>query len=87
MTAKQLNHRQARWSLYLSRFNFVLHHCPGMSMGKCEALSQWADHGDGDNNNCDTMLLQPEFFAVCALKGIMVEGSEQDILKEVQKGI
>jgi hypothetical protein len=38
MTVKKLNHRQARWSLYLSRFNFIMHHCPGMSMGKCDAL-------------------------------------------------
>jgi len=29
MTAKKLNHRQARWSLYLARFDFLLHHCKG----------------------------------------------------------
>jgi hypothetical protein len=28
-TAKKLNRRQARWSLYLSCFDFILHHCPG----------------------------------------------------------
>jgi hypothetical protein len=39
MMAKQLNCRQARWSLYLSRFDFVLHHKPGKSMGKPDALS------------------------------------------------
>jgi hypothetical protein len=33
------------------------------------------------------MLLRPEFFTVHALEGIMVEGSERDILKEVWKGI
>jgi hypothetical protein len=38
MTAKQLNRRQARWSLYLSRFDFALHHKPGNSMGKPDAL-------------------------------------------------
>jgi hypothetical protein len=27
--AQTLNHRQARWSLYLSRFDFTLHHKPG----------------------------------------------------------
>jgi hypothetical protein len=40
MTAKKLKHRQARWSLYLSRFDFVMHHSPRTSMGKCNALSQ-----------------------------------------------
>ena len=33
------------------------------------------------------MLLRPKFFAVCTLEGIMVEGSERDILREVWKGI
>jgi hypothetical protein len=27
--AQKLNHQQARWSLYLSRFDFMLHHKPG----------------------------------------------------------
>jgi hypothetical protein len=56
-------------------------------MGKCDALSRWADHDDKDDDNRDTTLLRPEFFAVCALEGITVEGSERDILKEVRKGI
>jgi len=38
-TSWKLNWRQARWSLYLSRFDFTLHHCPGKSMGKPDALS------------------------------------------------
>ena len=39
MTAKKLNQQQAWWSLYLSCFDFVMHHCPGCTMGKCNALS------------------------------------------------
>jgi len=39
MTAKKLNRRQARWSLYLAHFDFKLIHCPGRSMGKPDALS------------------------------------------------
>ena len=38
MTVKKLNCRQACWSLYLLRFDFVMHHRPGKSMGKCDAL-------------------------------------------------
>jgi hypothetical protein len=45
MTAKKLNCHQARWSLYLSRFNFDMHHRPGRTMGKADALSCRADHG------------------------------------------
>jgi len=39
MTAKKLNCCQARWSLYLARFDFKLIHCPGCSMGKSNTLS------------------------------------------------
>jgi len=40
ITAKKLNWQQEQWSLYLSQFNFVMHHYPGCTMGKCNALSQ-----------------------------------------------
>jgi hypothetical protein len=40
MLAKKLNHRQACWSLTLARFDFVMHHRPGKSMGKSDALSR-----------------------------------------------
>jgi hypothetical protein len=45
--AQKSNCQQARWSLYLSCFNFTLHHKPGRSMGKPDALSRWANHGSG----------------------------------------
>jgi RNase H-like domain found in reverse transcriptase len=57
MTMKKLNCRQACWSLYLSRFDFMMHHHPGKSMGKCDALSQHADHTNGLEDNCNTTLL------------------------------
>jgi hypothetical protein len=40
MSAKKLNRRQARWSLTLARFNFVMHHRPGKTMEKPDALSR-----------------------------------------------
>jgi hypothetical protein len=81
--AQKLNHRQARWSLYLSRFNFTLHHKPGQSMGKPDALSRQADHGSrqGDNNNLT--LLAPELCQIHALAGARLEGDERNILREV----
>jgi len=39
MTAKKLNRRQARWSLYLAYFDFKLIYCPGRSIGKPDVLS------------------------------------------------
>ena len=83
MMAKKLNRRQACWSLYLSRFDFSLHHHLGHSMGKTNALSQCADHGDGGNDNQDIMLLQPNLFTIWALEGIAPQGKEQDILCDI----
>jgi len=57
MTAKKLNHCQARWSLYLARLDFLLHHRPGCTMGKPDVLSRKADHGNGTSNNEDIVLL------------------------------
>jgi len=76
ITAKKLNRRQARWSLYLARFDFRLIYYPGHSMGKPDALSQRLDHGKGASDNKDVVLLQPELFAIQALKGVQLEGPE-----------
>jgi hypothetical protein len=85
-TAQKLNRQQSRWSLYLSRFDFSLHHKPGRSMGKPDALSQRADHGDGSGDNKDITLLRLELFVICALKGLTVEGEEWDILRDICHG-
>ena len=87
MSAKQLNRRQARWSLYLARFDFLLHHRPGKSMGKPDALSRRADHGTGTSDNSDIVLLTPKLFAVRALEGLEVVGPELDILRDIRKGV
>jgi len=85
MTAKKLNRRQARWSLHLARFNFLLHHHPGRTMGKPDALSRRADHGNGASDNENIVLLQPEFLAVRALEGVELTGIEQKILSNIHK--
>jgi len=85
MTAKQLNRRQARWSLYLSRFDFVLQHKPGKSMGKPDALSCRSDHSTGADDNSDVVLLTPKLFAVCALEGLQFTGPERDILRDIRQ--
>lgn len=40
MTTKQLNRRQARWSLFLSQFNFKIAYTPGELNGEADALSR-----------------------------------------------
>jgi RNase H-like domain found in reverse transcriptase len=83
MTAKKLNLRQAHQSLLLARFDFVMHHQPGKSMGKSDALSQRSDHGSGAKDNDNMVLLTPNFLSVRALEGLQVTGKERDILKEI----
>jgi hypothetical protein len=60
--AQKVNRQQARWSLYLSRFDFTLHHKPGRSMGKPDTLSRQADHGSRRGDNDNLTLLAPELF-------------------------
>jgi len=55
--AKKLNHCQARWSLYLARFDFKLAHRPGCSMGKLNVLLRRPDHGKGTSDNENVVLL------------------------------
>src|SRR6266568_9326706 len=87
MTAKQLNRRQAWWSLYLACFDFVLHHKPGKTMGKPDALSRQADHGTGADDNSNIVLLPPKLFAIRALEGLEFAGSEWDILRDIHQGV
>jgi hypothetical protein len=85
--AQKLNRRQARWLLYLSRFDFTLHHKPGQSMGKPDALSRQADHGSGQGDNDNLTLLAPELFRIHTLAGVRLEGDERNILWEVQRSL
>ena len=86
MTAKKLNHRQARWSLHLAKFDFLLYHRPRHTMGKPDALSRRANHGNRASDNENIVLLQPEFLAVHALEGVELTGVEQKILSDIHKG-
>jgi hypothetical protein len=85
--AQKLNRRQARWSLYLSRFDFTLQHKPGTSMGKPDALSRRADHGSGQNDNDNMTLLSPALFRVHALSAIALVGPERDILRDIRRSL
>lgn len=86
-SAQKLNRRQARWSLYLSRFDFMLYHKPGKSMGKPDALSRRADHGTGRGDNKDLTLLSPDLFRIHALSGLDIVGEERDILREIRRSL
>jgi len=63
-----------------------MHHHPGKSMGKTDALSHHSDHGTGSEDNDNIVLLTPNFFTVQALEGSEAAGEERGILKDIQKG-
>ena len=84
MTAQKLNCRQARWSLFLSQFDFKLHHRPGKSSGKPDDLSRRADH-KGEDDNQDQVLLPPDLFAKArATSGIVLEGLDGYLMDRVK---
>lgn len=84
-TTQNLNRRQARWSLYLSRFDYTLHHRPGTSMGEPDALSQCSDFGLSEGDNKNLVLLDPSVFKIHALRATVVRGEEQDFLRDIRE--
>jgi hypothetical protein len=56
-------------------------------MGKPDALSRWADHGSGQGDNNNLILLAPKLFWIHALAGTRFQGNEQNILREVRHSL
>ena len=85
-TAQNLTRRQARWALYLSRFEFVISHKPGTSNGRADALSRRPDHQKDDaDDNLNRVLLQPDRFRVLAAKrGHMSVVPEKALLRRIR---
>ena len=85
MKAQNLNQRQARWSLYLSRFDFALKHVAGKSMGRADSLSRrvdWAKGVERDNEN--QVMLKEEWLEVRVIEQ-SVKGPEEKIVKKIKK--
>ena len=85
MTSQKLNHRQARWALYLSRFNFTLKHVPGKSMGKVNGLSRRLDWQEGvEKDNKNQKLVKLEW--IRGVETIIEEESLKERIKRAQEG-
>jgi len=86
MKAQKLNRRQARWALYLSRFNFTLKHVPGSKMGKADSLSRrpdWEVRVKKDNE--DETLVKPEWLEVRKTEAVEIIVDGIDLLEKVRK--
>jgi len=88
-TAQKLTRRQARWALFMTRFDFVLYHKPEKTMQAEDPLSRRADHEMGiDLNNTNQVLLKPEFFTINALEATHESLiNDEIILKEVKAAL
>ena len=65
MKMQKLNQRQARWALYLSRFDFILKHVPESKMKKADSLSKRPDQEVGvEKDNENETLVKPEWLKV-----------------------
>jgi len=86
MKVQKLNRRQARWALYLSRFNFTLKHVPGSKMEKVDSLSRRLDWKVGvERDNKDQKLVKPEWLEVRKTETVEVIVDGVDLLEEVRK--
>ncbi len=65
-----MNHRQARWSIFLADFDFEIQYRPGTQQGKVDALSRRSKYefrmGDEDYGQQNQTLLNLEQFRVAA---------------------
>ena len=88
-TAQKLTRRQARWALYLTRFNFELRHKPGKVNFVADPLSRRADHEEGvELDNRDQILLKPEFFAISAIESSHeAPVNDNQLLREVKEAL
>jgi len=83
--AQKLNQRQARWSLYLSRFDFTLKHVAGKSMGRADSLSRRVDWVEGvEQDNENQVMLKKEWLDVRAIEQL-IEGPEEEIVKKIKE--
>jgi hypothetical protein len=66
-SAQNLNRRQARWALWLSRFDFRMVHRPGKANIQADSLSRQSEHYvPGSSDNREQLVLPPEVFAQIA---------------------
>ena len=81
-----MNKRQARWVLYLSRFDFMLKHILGSKMEKADSLSRRPDWKVGvKRNNEDEMLVKSKWLEVRKTEKIEVIVEGVDLLEKVRK--
>ena len=86
MSNQKLNRRQVQWTLYLSRFNFVLKHIAESKIEKADGLSRRPDWEVGiEKDNEEQTLVKKEWLEVKRVRvaEVIIEGV--DLLDKVRK--
>ena len=84
MKAQKLNRRQARWALYLSRFDFTLKHVAGNNMGKADRLSRRVDWKVGtDKDNDNQVFIKDQW--IRNMYEVVIEGPEVGLVEKIRK--
>jgi RNase H-like domain found in reverse transcriptase len=88
-STQKLIRRQARWSLYLTHFNFILKHKPGKTILVADPLFRRPDHEEGVKlDNADKILLKPEYFKLTAIDSSHdAPINDDEILREIKKAL
>ena len=84
MKAQKLNHRQAKWVLYLLRFDFILKHVLGTIIGKADRLSRRPDQKVGVEKDNDNQVFIKNNW-ICSLQEVVIEGPEVEMLEKIKK--
>jgi len=86
MKVQKLNWRQARWALYLSRFNFTLKHVLGSKMEKANSLIRRPDWEVGvERDNKDETLVKPEWLEMRRTETVEIIMEGVDLLEKVRQ--
>src|SRR5258708_7679040 len=84
---QKLNCCQAHWSLFLSCFDFSLHHQPGQLMGRPDALSRRSDHPCGKDDNTNITLLPSDVFEVCNTEAILMDSRGDKLVEHIWRSM
>ena len=84
--ARNLTRRQARWALFLSRFNFEIVPRPGKAMGKPDALTRRSQHEvkDEEDNQNQVILTPDKFRAAASQRGHASVVPDRMLLKRIR---
>jgi len=86
MKVQKLNQRQAKWVLYLSRFDFTLKYVLGSKMRKADSLSRRPDWEIGvERDNKNETLVKAKWLEIRQTKKVEIIVDRVNLLAKVKQ--